>query len=215
MVARRPSRLLLTLAACAAALGCEGLLPIESERAPAPAPGDPGPGQDQPGTGQGETGRAEPAASADEHPLEGRWRPLVKVVERPSLPGLSERATTTVGDTVYVADLERWLAEHPPGDPRYDAVLLHEQVHARRQGEQGLEGWLDRYLNDRAFMWSEEQLGWYEQIQELKRRGLGIDAAALARNLAGYGNLAGPMVSEQEARAWVDAVLAGQWRPGS
>src|SRR5690606_25002714 len=106
-----------------------------------------------------------------------------------------------------------WLARHPPGSPPYEAVLLHEQVHAQRQVAAGVDPWIQRYLSDRAFMWAEEQRGWYVQLRHLRQRGLGVDAAAVARNLTTYRNLAGAMVSYDEALEWTRAVLEGRWAP--
>ena len=94
-----------------------------------------------------------------------------------------------------------------------EALLLHEREHAVRQLDAGLGPWLARYLNDREFMWQEEQAGWFLHLRHLQAAGRPLFPQVIARTLAGYRNLEGPMVSEAEALAWVEAVLAGAWTP--
>lgn len=144
------------------------------------------------------------------YPLDERWRPLVEVVERPNLL-VSNALTTTIGTRLYVADLRAWLRRYPPGSIEQEALLLHEREHARRQLALGLGPWLARYLNDRAFMWHEEQVGWALQLAHLRDHGGPLVPEALATALAGYRNLAGPMVGYAEALAFVQAVLWGTW----
>jgi hypothetical protein len=146
------------------------------------------------------------------YPLDERWRPLVEVVERPDLL-VSNTLTTTLGTRLYVADLRAWLRRYPPGSVEQDALLLHEREHARRQLALGLGPWLARYLNDRGFMWREEQVGWALQLAHLRDRGGPLVPEALAATLAAYHNLAGPMVGYSEALAFVLAVLRGTWSP--
>lgn len=197
------------LLAVAAGLTLAGCLAPRKERAPdeqpsggrAPAPSSDPPRQDP------------PAEDAGVHRVDPRFAPIEAIVERVPLPGLSRTTATTVGTKVYVADLKGWLRRHPPGSALYDAVLLHEQVHARRQLAAGVDPWIERYLRDRAFMWDEEQRGWYVQLQHLRQQGLAIDAQAVARNLSKYRNLAGAMVSYDDALTWTQAVLAGTWTP--
>lgn len=144
--------------------------------------------------------------------LDERWRPLVEVVERPDLL-VSETIATTLGTRVYVADLDAFLDRFPPDSVEQEALLLHEREHAVRQLDMGLGPWLARYLNDLEFMWREEQAGWSLQLRRLQAAGRPLFPAVIARTLAGYRNLEGRMVSEAEALAWVEAVLAGTWTP--
>lgn len=146
------------------------------------------------------------------HRLDPRWAPLVEVVERPSLI-LSDEASSTLGNRVYVADLDAWLRRYPDGSVEQEALLLHEQEHALRQQATGLGRWLGRYLNDRAFMWQEEQRGWALELRHLQRHGRPIVRVGIASALHGYRNLAGRMVGFAEALAWIDAVLNGLWMP--
>lgn len=144
--------------------------------------------------------------------LDERWRPLVEVVERPNLL-VSDSIATTLGTRVYVADLGAFLQRFLPGSVEQEALLLHEREHAVRQLDAGLGPWLARYFNDRAFMWREEQAGWYLQLRRLQAAGRPLFPQVIAQTLAGYRNLEGRMVSEAEALAWVQAVLAGTWTP--
>ncbi len=144
--------------------------------------------------------------------LDERWRPLVAVVERPDLL-VSDTVSTTLGTRVYVANLDGWLRRFPPDSVEQEALLLHEREHSVRQLEAGLGAWLARYLNDRAFMWREEQLGWFLQLRRLRDAGRPIVPAVVALALSDYRNLSGPMVGYEEALAWVEAVLSGAWTP--
>ena len=144
--------------------------------------------------------------------LDERWRPLVEVVERPDLL-VSDTIATTLGTRVYVADLDAFLARFLPDSVEQEALLLHEREHAVRQLDMGLGPWLARYLNDRAFMWREEQAGWFLQLRRLQAGGRPLFPQVIARTLAGYRNLEGRMVSESEALAWIEAVLSGAWTP--
>lgn len=152
------------------------------------------------------------AGCASPHALDERWRPLVEVVERPDLL-VSDATATTLGTRVYVADLDAFLERFPPGSAEQEALLLHEREHAVRQLDAGLGPWLARYLNDRAFMWREEQVGWFLQLKHLQAAGRPLFPQVIARTLANYRNIDGRMVSEAKALAWVQAVLAGAWTP--
>lgn len=144
--------------------------------------------------------------------LDERWRPLVEVVERSDLL-VSDAIATTLGTRVYVADLRAFEQRFPQGSPEREALLAHEREHAVRQLSAGLGPWLARYLNDRAFMWREEQLGWYLQLRALQAAGRPLAPAVIAETLSGYRNLEGRMVSRSEALAWIQDVLAGRWTP--
>lgn len=201
----------LAVAALVAALGplaagCKIIVRSEPE-----GPSQDGQSAPPPSSGGGAPRRDEPRPG--ELRLDPRWAPLEAIVERAALPGLSNTAATTIGTKVHVVDLAAWLKRHPEGSPRFDAVLHHEQVHARRQLAAGVDPWIARYLRDRAFMWAEEQRGWYEELRHLQARGLQVNPPGVAKVLSKYSNLAGPMVTYDEALAWVQAVLAGTWRP--
>jgi len=145
--------------------------------------------------------------------VEEVYRPLEKIRERVDLPSVSDTAMTTVGTTAYVVDLEWWLDRYPPGQPRYESIMRHEQVHSRRQIDRGVYLWVARYSYDREFAWAEEQLGWYEELKTLQRYGLPINVESVALILSGYRNLSGRLVSFADARNWVLSVLDGSWTP--
>lgn len=145
--------------------------------------------------------------------LGGEWRPLERITASKILSP-SKTGARTIGSTVYVYDLKTWLAQHP--EPLLTAVLKHEQVHAHRQLNypDGETRWIQRYLTDPAFAWEEEQVGWYEQITYARAHGVVFIPEGLAKALSDYRTLAGPMVSYDEALAWVRAVISGHWHPG-
>lgn len=141
--------------------------------------------------------------------LEERWRPLVEVVERPRALG-GDVLATTIGTRVYVPDLDAWKKEFPADSPQREALLIHEREHAVRQFRMGLGPWLARYLRDRRFMWQEEQRGWELHLRALVAAGAPVDTHGVARSLAGYRNLAGPMVDYEEALAWAESVVSAR-----
>lgn len=140
--------------------------------------------------------------------LEPRWAPLVEVVERPALV-LSDEVSTTLGNRIYVVDLDGWERRYPEGSPERDGLLLHEQEHARRQAAAGLGRWLVAYLDDPDVMWEEERRGWALELRHLQRSGRPVNQEKIAAILHGYRNLRGRMVSQPAALAFVRAVLAG------
>ena len=145
-----------------------------------------------------------------------KWLPLEDIRQRPRLAswaGASETAITTIGRSAYVADLNDWLAGHIPDGPEFDAKMAHEQAHSVRQLDMGTFLFVARYSYDTDFMWEEEQIGYYYEIHELRRRGRQVNPDAFAIMLSKYKNLAGSMVSFPEARQWVSDVLGNRWHP--
>lgn len=207
------ARALVLALALAPGAGCVELFGRRDDGDAPPARDDAPPSQEQRGgpTPQRTPPPEEPAAN--ELRLDARWAPLEAIVERAALPGVSNTAATTIGTKVYVVDLQRWLKRHPQNSPLFEGVMLHEQVHSRRQLAAGVDPWIARYVRDTAFMWAEEQLGWYAELQLLKSRGLAINVKGVAKSLSNYSNLAGDMVTYDEALKWVEAVLAGRWKP--
>lgn len=163
-------------------------------------------------------------ASCTTYELGSKWSPLSKVVERPRLPFTNNTSTITVGSHLYVTDLDQWLEDYPPGSVEFEALMRHERVHARRQfgymdlpGEVAVWAWIGRYLTDREFMWSEEQLGYYESITHLAAHRQ-WDTARTNRQATvisdHYKTLGGKrMISFAKARRWIEDVLAGRWKP--
>jgi len=142
--------------------------------------------------------------------LDEQYAPLEQIRESFLRPG---SGITTIGKSCYVRDLDDWLAKHPPGSPQFHAIIIHEQLHTRRQLKMGLTKWLGRYLTELEFMRDEELRGWYLQLQEYRRRGLMVSPEGVARTLANYQSFAGRMMSYEDALTWVRDVLAGRWKP--
>jgi hypothetical protein len=148
--------------------------------------------------------------AAKVHQVPEEYRPLERIKESVLRPGT---LITTIGTTARVWDLDKWLAEHPPGGTLYHALLLHEREHTVRQLAYGLKKWLGRYLTDTEFMLDEELRGWFVQLKEYQRRGLQVNLEGTAKILAGYRNFAGRMIDYEDALTWVRDVLAGRWQP--
>lgn len=141
--------------------------------------------------------------------LEPRWAPLESVVEDssqvPDAAANDPSWTVTRSPCCYVRDLAAWEQVNPPGSIQREALLAHEQVHAKRQGEAGLVVWLLLYTS-REFRWREEQLGWRVEIEAFVHAGLTVNVDSLAQLLSGpnYDH----MCSLQEARDFVAAVVS-------
>lgn len=157
--------------------------------------------------------------------IEG-YPPLNEICERAKLPFGSNTSFTTVGTNVYTTDLEDFNRRYPVGSVQYEALMRHEQVHARRQfdyqdlpGEMALWTWVSRYLSDARFMWREEQLAYYEEIVFLQIRGYWnsqstFDQAKALSDM--YKTASGEkMITFSEAATWINKVLAGDWKPQS
>lgn len=148
------------------------------------------------------------AAGCSSHKLADSYRPLERIREGNPL---GSSVATTLGTTVWVADLEDWLEERPEGSPRYEAVLMHERVHAQEQLERGVLAWTARYLSDPDFAWEAEKRGWAVQLRVLQRRGQQINAGGVAKALDNYKVPGGDLCDWQEALQFVRDVLAGRW----
>jgi len=144
--------------------------------------------------------------------VEPEYRPLKTMSERPWYASFlgGESTITTIGDTVYIGDLEAWLRERPPHSARYDAIMLHEMVHAQRQLKMGVSRYIRKYLTEQDFRWAEEQLGWYVQIKMYQHHGLRVIPQGIAKTLAGYNP---QLISYEKALKWVNDVIRGRWTP--
>ncbi len=152
--------------------------------------------------------------------LPADYAPLKYLKNRSQMPGLglvirSKNIITTIGDSAYVKDVDEYLKTRPVGGRHFHAIMTHEQTHSRRQIATGTKKWILRYLSDAKFAWAEEQIGWYHELKLLRAGGLMINVDGVAKTLAGYLIPVGRIVSEDDARAWVNDVLAGRWEPGN
>lgn len=143
------------------------------------------------------------------------WRPLQEIRERPYLlrDVGSDTATTTVGKVAYVRDLEEWMIRVPAGSPKFNAILRHEQEHSKRQLAAGTYLWIAKYSYDTKFALLEEQIGYYYELTVRRQLGGSVKPEAYAVALSSYENLAGKLISYEDALAWVRAVLSGSWSP--
>lgn len=156
------------------------------------------------------------AGGCNTHNLEKRWLPLEQLVERPGVPFVGDGVLTTTGPTVWVKDLEEFLKEWPPGSVNFEAVMLHEQAHAVRQGDlPGRLSWEASYLTDSSFRWKEEKIGWWFEIRHQVENGQEVYVANLAGTLSDkYKTPNGTgMVEYEEAVEWINEVIAGRWYP--
>lgn len=143
------------------------------------------------------------------HILDERWRPLEEIVDRPGY-GENDWWSTTIGSSVYVADLEAWLNEKKPGGGEFEATLSHERVHAIRQRNLGVVKYIWLYLTDQKFRWYEEQLGWYVGLKIKDRYGIKWKIKDVVDSLRGYWLNLG---TRPDIQSWVTKVKNGTWKP--
>jgi hypothetical protein len=147
--------------------------------------------------------------------LEPELEPLERIRESKVVAaGLGDAGVRTIGETAYVANLSKFLERNP--EPLFTGTMLHERVHTIRQKREGIGKWLVKYGSDPDFMWAEEREGWYVFIQHLRVNGRQINVDQAAQVLSGYRTALGKrMVSFEDAKAWLQAVLNGSWTPDS
>ena len=141
--------------------------------------------------------------------LDEKYYPIKYISERPWYLSVitDEMFVTTIGDTVYVADINKWSKMRSLA--QYDITLSHEKVHAYRQEEKGLYSWLWNYITCTEFRWHEEQLGWYVDLKLTQMYKLPIYPEVTAGILDNYQS----MVSYDDALKWVRDVINGHWKP--
>lgn len=157
------------------------------------------------------------------HDLGPEWSPIRQIRVRGISSGptgavlglaiASDSTVTTIAPYVYVKDVATFLRRNPPGSPQFRALLSHEREHAKRQLARGLYSWLWNYLYDKEFALDEEKHGWYHELMFYRKAGLPIARDVVAATLANYVNLTGRITTFDDARRWVDDVLAGKWTP--
>jgi len=152
--------------------------------------------------------------ASDTYKLDPQYDPLKEIRQGTiETVGLKDTGARTIGTTMWVKDLDKWLEDREPGSTRFHAIVTHEQTHARRQQEQGLSIWIGRYLTDADFAWKEEQIGWYRQIVILIGNGYVISPEGIALTLSNYRVATGSIVSYGDALRWVYDVMGGRWKP--
>jgi hypothetical protein len=142
--------------------------------------------------------------------LAPEWKPLKIISERPDMLA-KDTISTTIGSTLYVADIDDWFERNPEGSPKFIGIMKHEQEHSKRQFDKGVFLWLTLYTTDKAFMWDEEQRGYY---LALTHPGYQYIPEAVAKNMSNYRNAFGQrMIDYDKALEWVLKVRNGTWTP--
>ncbi len=144
--------------------------------------------------------------------LDEKWLPLEEIQERGAILGTAIKGgsiITTVGHIAYVENIEEWIARHPPESIAFEAIMTHEQVHARRQLRTGLYKWITRYLVDKKFALAEEKLGYYHQM----KLDMTLQPETVAKFLSTYKISTGSIVSYADALAWARDARSGKWKP--
>lgn len=134
--------------------------------------------------------------------LDKRWLPLTHIVER-NLPFIPDNVVTTIGTTAYISNLDEFLENNQPGSPRFESLMLHEQIHSIRQLNYGIIIWIINYMIYPSFRWEEERLGWEADIRFTKRHGIAKKDEQYALILSEfYGN----MITYDRALKWVRSI---------
>lgn len=161
--------------------------------------------------------------SAREYRLDAKWRPLRKIVERPTMPMIDKGVCFVIKDKIYVHDLDWWLKTHPPSHMEFHLILRHEYVHAVRQidyveknrawrglGFNGPLGWIRKYFSSKEFRLKEEKLAYYAYMKGYLDHRRKIPKDFIVESMA-YGYFG--MIDEGDAALWVDEVASGKWKP--
>lgn len=143
-------------------------------------------------------------------PIDPKWYPLTKIVERPKIPFVNSSLSTTIGQNVYVTDIHDWKEEYPKNSTSRDDLLAHEYVHSYRQFRLGLTQWLALYTLNQGFKRNEEKLAYYVSIKRRLLRKEKIDKPHYIKSMST--NYFG-MMTKEEAKQWIESVIAGTWKP--
>lgn len=145
------------------------------------------------------------------HSIPSHFSPLDEIIERPFG---GDGFVTTFHNDVWVNDIDDFLKRKPVGSPEFNATMIHERVHSIRMGNPITTLWFVAvYVFDRDFMWEEESIGWYFQLQYMKKKGILSPPEVIAVVLTRYENLIGKMISYNDALQWVRDVLTDKWKP--
>lgn len=147
--------------------------------------------------------------------LDSKWKPLKYVKQNPYQP---VDIYTTLGNSIYVRNLEDWQKKYPEGSQNRNWLLLHERVHSYRQAKMGLTSFTAKYAYNKEFRWNEERLAEYASLKYLMRIGAlkpGEQTEKYLDSRAKFfsGEAYKKMVSYQTARQWFDSVVHKGWEP--
>jgi len=138
--------------------------------------------------------------------LDKKYRPLTEIVETSKYNITTD--LSTLGTQCFTNNLSEFLKNVPPGSADFNALLLHEQYHALRQQEVGLNTWNKRYNDDFRFRRSEELGGYRIQIFALLDAGIKVDVKYYGDVLAN--NPAYRMIEQSDAEKWVQQTI-NEW----
>jgi len=141
--------------------------------------------------------------------LDKKWRPLRQIVERPGYGG-GDTWLTTLGNTVYTSNLDKWLKKHPVDSAGFLSSLHHERTHSIRQYKIGIITFVLKYLTNQEFRWKEEQLGWYVGLKMRVKHGGFWTIGGIANSLINYFP---KLARTKTIYRWLIDVKSGEWRP--
>lgn len=128
--------------------------------------------------------------------------PPIEKIEEIHSPWMEDHHIFTIGTSIFTDDLPE-IARLQREEPlEFRALMLHEQVHARRQLGQ-LATWLAFYIFKPGFSWEEEKLAWEVELRFKQQHGILKSPEYYARCLADYPL----MVSYEEALLWVKSII--------
>lgn len=151
-----------------------------------------------------------PSTDGDSVKLDNKYYPLTRLKQDSTLKIDNDTIVTDYA-TAFVKNLSEFLGETPQDSVRFQAVLLHEQYHSKRQFEVG-ERYKTLYLNERLFRWAEEREGWRIQIRYLQQNGNAREKpdVKLIANFLAFNPTYNSMVEYDYAIKWVQSVIDGK-----
>jgi hypothetical protein len=126
--------------------------------------------------------------------LDSRWYPLQWIQRADWVEPDVVRTSIPI---LYTRSIEDFLAQP---DIERNALLLHEQHHAQKQLEYGLNYFNYLYTNDYGFRANEERAGWSLQIRYIIHKGGTVDPYSVATFMSTH---YGGVFEFQSTLAWV------------
>ena len=119
----------------------------------------------------------------------------------------SARTIMTIGNSLY-AHPDRWKDMSESSHYSVSVIKVHEPVHAKRQLEQGIDGWIIKYLTNKKFRWEEEKLAYEQQWKYMIHSGHVYSHADYTRWAdVVSGSTYGHMTSFEEAFQWMKVTV--------
>ncbi len=101
------------------------------------------------------------------------------------LPLVNQASGSTLYPYIFVTKhiYENLISSNP--DPRYTALIKHEEIHLTRQKQIGVFKFILLYLFSPSFRLNEELLAYKVTFEELQKASLAIDEDTLSKKLSG------------------------------